>query len=169
MVKSPSFSILFNGAPSDPFFPSRGIRQGDPISPFLFVILMEGLSCIIKSTKDMNVIKGLQPLNHSPATTHQQFVDDTMFHNTPSAKEAKGFKAILNLFSQASGMDLNLDKSSICFFNMHVAVQRHLTNILGFKIRSLPSKYLGIPLTDKPWQKIHWEHLLSKLTNRGNY
>ena len=44
MVKSPSYSILFNGAPSEPFLPSRGIRQGDPISPFLFIILMEGLS-----------------------------------------------------------------------------------------------------------------------------
>ena len=44
MVKSPSFSILVNGAPANPFTPSRGIQQGDPISPFIFFILMEGLS-----------------------------------------------------------------------------------------------------------------------------
>lgn len=114
MVKSPSFSILVNVAPSNPLFPSRGIRQGDPTSPFLFVILMEGLSRIIKSAKDRNIIN-LQPLIHSPSTIHQQFMDDTMLHGTPTIKEAQGFKAILNLFSQASGMDLNSDKSSIFF------------------------------------------------------
>ena len=48
LVRTPSYSILFNGAPSFPFTPSRGIRQGDPISPFIFVIVMECLSRIIK-------------------------------------------------------------------------------------------------------------------------
>lgn len=92
-----------------------------------------------------------------------------MLHGTPTVKEAQGFKAILNLFIQASGMDLNLDKSSVFFFHTHLVVQNHLTNILGFKRRNLPSKYLGIPLTSKPWQKLHWEHLLSRLEDRGNH
>ena len=155
MVKSPRFSILVNGTPTFPFTPSRGIRQGDPISPFLFVILMEGLSRIIKTSKERNDIVGYQPLHDCLATTHQQFVDDTMLHGTPMIGEAQWFKVILNLFSQASGMDLNLDKSSIFFFNTHLAIQRNLISILGFRRQSLPSKYLGIPLTDKPWQKNH--------------
>ena len=150
LVKTPSYSILVNGAPTTPFTPSRGIGQGDPISPFLFVIVMEGLSRIIKSAKESKSIKGLQHLPNCPATTHQQFVDDTMLHGMPLVKEAQGFKEILDLFSLASGMDLNLDKSSIFFFNTHLAIQRHLTTILGFKRRCLPSKYLEIPLTDKP-------------------
>lgn len=91
-----------------------------------------------------------------------------MLYGTLTVKEAHCFKAVLNLFRQASGMDLNLDKSS-SFFHTHLAIQRYLTNILGFKRRSLPSKYLGIPLTRKPWQKLHWEHFLSKLEDRSNY
>eukprot|EP00253_Pinus_taeda_P032792 PITA_32792 len=90
---------------------------------------MEGLSRIIKSVKEKNLIQGLQPMPSCPTTTHQQFVGDTMLHGTPTIWEAQGFKAILNLFSKAS----------------------------------------GIPLTEKPWQKIHWENLLSNLENRSKH
>ena len=124
---------------------------------------MEILSRIIKTTQAKNSIKGLQPMSNFPPTTHQQFVDDTMLHGTPMVKEARGLKAILYLFCLASGMDLNLDKSFIFFFNTPLAIQRNVTTILRFSRTYLPSKYLGIPLTDKPWQKIHWEKLLSRL------
>lgn len=88
LIKSSRFSILVNGAPSEPFSPSRGIRQGDPLSPFLFVILMEGLRKIIAKKKAEGTIKGLQPFRAVPAKTHQQFVDDTMLHGIPTVKEA---------------------------------------------------------------------------------
>lgn len=155
LVKSPRYSILVNGAPSNPFSPSRGIRQGDPLSPFLFVILMEGLSRIIAKRKAEGSIKGLQPIRSIPATTHQQFVDDTMLHGTPTVKEALAFRNILDVFSQASGMEINFSKSTIFFFNTNQAIQSHLACLLGFRIGSLPSKYLGAPLTLKPWQKAH--------------
>eukprot|EP00253_Pinus_taeda_P018950 PITA_18950 len=71
LIKSARFSILINGAPSEPFSPLRGTRQGDPLSPFLFVILMEGLSRIIAKKRADGVIKGLQPIRTLPATTHQ--------------------------------------------------------------------------------------------------
>ena len=91
-----------------------------------------------------------------------------MIHGTPMVKDARGFKAILDMFYSASGMDLNLDKSSMFFLNTPLAIQRHLSTIMGFRTKCLPSNYLGIPLTDKPWQKIHWETLLSKLEARCN-
>lgn len=135
--------------------PSQGIWQGDPLSPFFFVILIEGLSRLIHKSREEGKIKGLHPLPSIPATTHQQFVDDTMLHGTPTVKEARAFKHILYLFSKALGMEINHAKSTIFFFNTHLAIQNHLTNILGFRIGTLPSKYLGAPLTTKPWQKIH--------------
>eukprot|EP00253_Pinus_taeda_P018385 PITA_18385 len=163
LIKSTRFSILVNGTPANQFTPSRGLRQGDPLSPFLFVILMEGLSRLIRQAKEEGKIKGLQPLPSIPATTHQQFVDDTMLHGSPTVKEAQGYKNILKLFSEASGMDINLSKSTIFFFNMNVAVQRNLSRILGFRRGNLPSRYLGAPLLDKLWQKSHWEKLLDNL------
>jgi len=86
LIKSSRFSILVNGSPSEPFSPTRGIRQGDPLSPFLFVILMEGLSRLIAKVKREGKIKGLQPFQSILATTHQQFVDDTMLHGTPTER-----------------------------------------------------------------------------------
>eukprot|EP00253_Pinus_taeda_P011321 PITA_11321 len=165
LIKSSSFSILVNGSPSETFTPSRGIKQGDPLSPFLFVILMEGLSRLIHKAKEEGNIRGLRPLHSSPATTHQQFMDDTLLHGTPTVKEALAFKSILTLFSKASSMEINHAKSKIFFFNTHLEIQKHLTSILGFKRSSLPSKYLGTPLTSKPWQKNHWESTLAKLEN----
>lgn len=124
LIKSTKFSILVNGAPADQFSLSRRLRQGNPLSPFLFVILMEGVSRLIHSAKEEVSIKGLQPLHATPATTHQQFVDDTMLHGIPTVKEALGYKRILNLFSKTSGMEINLSKSTIFFFNTHLAVQK---------------------------------------------
>eukprot|EP00253_Pinus_taeda_P021341 PITA_21341 len=166
LIKSPRYSILVNGAPSSPFIPSRGIRQGDPLSHFLFVILMEGLSKLIAKRKAEGQIKGLQPIRSCPATMHQQFVDDTMLHGTPTVKEAIAYRDILHLFSKASGMEINFSKSTIFFFNTHQVVQSHLSRLLGFKIGSLPSKYLGAPLTLKPWQKAHWEEVLANMERR---
>eukprot|EP00253_Pinus_taeda_P006873 PITA_06873 len=161
LIKSPRYSILVNGAPSAPLSPSKGIRQGDPLSPFLFVILMEGLSRLIAKKKAEGQIRGLQPIRSSPATTHQQFVDDTMLHGTPTVKEALAYRDILNLFNKASGMEINFSKSTIFFFNTHQAIQSHLSRLLGFKIGSLPSRYLGAPLTLKPWQKAIPQYMLS--------
>eukprot|EP00253_Pinus_taeda_P020855 PITA_20855 len=63
-------------------------------------------------------------------------------------------------------MEINHAKSKFFFFNTHLAIQKHLTGILGFKRSNLPSKYLGAPLTSKPWQKHHWESTLAKLERK---
>lgn len=60
LVTSTSFSILVNGSPSYIFLPSRGLRQGDPLSPFLFILMMEGLGWSIKHAKEKGKIQGLQ-------------------------------------------------------------------------------------------------------------
>eukprot|EP00253_Pinus_taeda_P029995 PITA_29995 len=90
-----------------------------------------------------------------------------MLHGTPTVKEALAYRGILDLFSQASGMEINFSKSTIFFFNTHPAVQAHLS--LGFRIGSLPSKYLGAPLTLKPWQKIHWEKVLANMKKKCSH
>ena len=78
LFTSTSFSILLNGAPSNTFTPSRGLRQGDPISPFLFVLMMEGLGRAIKAANVEGRIQGIKLTLDGEANTHQQFLDDTM-------------------------------------------------------------------------------------------
>lgn len=163
LVISSSFSILVNGSPSEVFIPSRGLRKGDPLSPFLFILMMEGLGRAIKQAKETGKIKGLQLIENGHALNHQQFVDDTMLQGIPTVKEDSAYKNILDDFSQALGMEFNLSITKIFFFNTNIAIQRNIARILGFQMDSLPSKYLGVPLTAKLMQKIIWEPLINKM------
>jgi hypothetical protein len=117
LTSSAFFSILVNGVPSAPFSPSRGIRQGDPLCPFLFVLMAEGLGRTISAAITDSSLKGLPLHNLQPALSPSQFVDDTLLLNSPSVKEALSLNSILSDFTDASGMSLNLDKSKLYFFN----------------------------------------------------
>eukprot|EP00253_Pinus_taeda_P012543 PITA_12543 len=149
-VTSSNFSILVNGSPSEIFLPSKDLRQGDLLSPFLFILMMEGLGQSIKHGRVTGRIQGLQLTENGHVLTHQKFVDDTMLQGIPTVKEALAYKQILDDFAKAIGMEVNLTKSKVFFFNTHIAIQRNVSRILGFQRQSLPSKYLGVPLTAKP-------------------
>jgi exonuclease III len=168
LTSSPFFSILVNGTPSRPFRSTRGIRQGDPLSPFLFVIMAEGLGRYLKAAVLEGSLTGLPLHNLHPAPSHSQFVDDTLLMNTPTVREATKLNSILSDFSDASGMLLNLDKSKLYFFNTPASVQAHLSRLLGIARSSLPSTYLGIPLTGESAKSISWDSLLLSISNRLN-
>jgi hypothetical protein len=93
-------------------------------------------------------------------------VDDTLLHGTPTIKEAKFYKIILEEFGEALGAEINHSKSMIYFFNTNLAIQRNLENILGFERKTLPTKYLGIPLIDKAYKMETWKGVINKLQER---
>jgi len=95
LITTSSSSILLNGSPSKPFNPTRDLRQGDPLSPFLFILMMEGLDQAINSSKAEGKIRGLKLIVNGSALTHQQFVDDIMLQGTPMVREALAYKQIL--------------------------------------------------------------------------
>lgn len=106
LVTSSFFFVLINGIPSETFHPTRGIRQGDPLSPFLFIIMAEGLGHSIKHAQQTARLKGLS-FHNSPVFTHQQFVDDNMLYGHPSVQEARQLKSLLSDFSEASSTSIN--------------------------------------------------------------
>lgn len=111
-------------------------------------------------------IHGMKLTPDGDAYTHQQFVDDTMLQGIPTVKEARAFKQILNNFALAVGTEVSLDKSKVFFFNTDITIQRNLTRILVFQRDQLPSKYLGMPLTDKPLSKGVWELVTNRLQDK---
>lgn len=110
LITSTFLSILVNGIPSTSFHRTRGIQQGDPLSPFLFVIMAEGLGRSIKEALHSQKLRGLSFPN-TLAYTHQQFMDDNMLSGHPSVEEAFKLNSILTDFSSTFGACINKAKS----------------------------------------------------------
>jgi hypothetical protein len=125
--------------------------------------MMEGLSRSIKSGTAAREIRGIKPFEKTPTSTHQQFIDDTLLHGTPTVKKVKAYKRILEDFWEASGVEINHSKSMIYFFNTNPSIQRTLANIFVFERKTLPTKYLGIPLTERACKMETWEGVINKL------
>eukprot|EP00253_Pinus_taeda_P019814 PITA_19814 len=159
------FSILINGIPTSTFRSSRRLRQGDPRSPFLFIIMAEGLGRSLTSIVQTRELKGIN-LHNAPTVSHQQFVDDNMIFGHSSIQEARSLNSLLNNFSVSSRACINIIKSQIFFFNTHPSTQRAIARILGFSIASLPSKYLGAPLLESAQKHSSWTSLLERLEAR---
>eukprot|EP00253_Pinus_taeda_P023557 PITA_23557 len=166
MISTPNFSILLNGTPTSVFNATRGLRQGDPLSPFLFIIVAEGLGRYFKKELRERKIKGLRPWGNNLPVTHEQFVDDIMLLCTVSLREVKRVKGILELFMEASGTEINKDKSSTFIFNAPETVKAHLTRTLGFRVGELPTKYLGTLLAANPLWLANWQPTIEKFKNR---
>jgi len=90
-VTSVSFSVKINELLSEVFKPTRGIRQDDPISPYLFLLCSKGLSCLLKSVGLVHISRGVRVGIHSPWILHLLFVDDCMVFSEASQEGATCF------------------------------------------------------------------------------
>jgi hypothetical protein len=93
-------------------------------------------------------------------------MDDTLLHGTHTVKEEKAYKRILDDFGEASRVEINQSKFMIFFFNTNPAIQRNLANILDIECKTFPTKYLGIPLTNKAYKLSTWEGIVNKLQDQ---
>jgi hypothetical protein len=107
--------MLFNGALLEEFRPSRGIRQGDPISPYLSLLAAESLSCVFKSQVHSSVLNGVKVATTAPSVNHIMFPDDSLMFFEASTRQALEVKSILTKYCNALGKQINMNKSSIFF------------------------------------------------------
>eukprot|EP00253_Pinus_taeda_P035515 PITA_35515 len=166
IISTPNFSILLNGAPTITFNASRGLRQGDPLSPFLFIIAAEGLGRYFRKEARERKIQGLRLWGNRTTVTHQQFVDDIMICCKATLKEVKRIKKILEIFMESSGMEVNNDKSRTFFFNTAEPIKNHLTRVMGYRIGDLPTKYLGTMLDTSTLKIGNWKNIIEKIMKR---
>ena len=78
-ITSVSYSLLMNGEPHGHITPTRGIRQGDPLSPYLFLLCSEGLHRLIQAVANNGDIKGVSICHNGPKLTHLLFADDSLY------------------------------------------------------------------------------------------
>ena len=150
-ISTASFSILINGTLAGFFQSSMGLRQGDPLSPYLFVIGMEALSCLINRAVDGNYLSGIQVANRRGedlSISHLLYADDTLIFCKDDIEQLKFLSWILIWFEAMSGLKINLTKSEIIPIGP-VNNLVELASELGCNIGSLPTSYLGLPLGAK--------------------
>ena len=135
-----TFSVLFNGGSLDAFMPSRGLRQGDPISSYLFLLAAEGLSCLFKS---QHGVQGLAVAPSAPRVNHLLFADDSLLFFEANDDAATRVNELLIAYCNASGQKINVEKISI-FFSKGVSDATKVTikNILEVHNESLLGKTL---------------------------
>lgn len=106
---------IINGRTSQNFSPTRGLRQGCPLSPYLFLICTQGLSSLIRSRVTRGELKGIRCHRNAPEITHLFFADDTLMFGTVNNANCEAFQQILHSYAEASGQHINFNKSSITF------------------------------------------------------
>ncbi|CAA0841330.1 Uncharacterized mitochondrial protein AtMg01250, partial [Striga hermonthica] len=131
-ISSASFSFNVNGNKQGHVIPTRGLRQGDPMSPYLFIIVSKILSCLLKNSALNGNLTGLKISKNSPPITHLLFADDTLLFCLASPHQAVEILNILNSYYHISGQKINLIKSSIFFSkNTPPSVQASICSIFN--------------------------------------
>ena len=147
-ISTASFSVMVNGSPTGFFRSSRGLRQGDPLSPYLFVIGMEVLSGLLKRAVEGNFISGYKVGDRDGGElviSHLLYADDTIIFCEANSEQLMCLRWTLMWFEAFSGLKINLNKSVIIPLGRVDNVEL-LAAELGCGVGSLPTTYLGLPL-----------------------
>ncbi|KAL4347498.1 hypothetical protein GQ457_17G013380 [Hibiscus cannabinus] len=146
-VSTVTFSARVNGKLTGEFTPQRGLHQGDPLSPFLFLICMQGLSAALSTEQEAGRIKGIHASQQGPRINHLFYADDSIVFVWNFVHKVSRLKEVLNIFTTSSGQRINFDKSTIFFSpNTSTAHRRKISSVLGISEVFDPDIYLGVPL-----------------------
>ena len=166
-VSSANFSILVNGNPTPFFSASRGLRQGCPMSPLLFLLIAEGFSRMIKELADHGDIVGIEVAARI-FITHLLFVDDILLFGGGTFREWQAIKKALDVFCDASGMRISPDKSQFYHSKWEPDELEVLHQLFSFDIRPLEHgfRYLGFFLKPNDYKIRDWCWLLKRIESR---
>ncbi|XP_026442185.1 uncharacterized protein LOC113341576 [Papaver somniferum] len=158
-------STLVNGRSTEKFKPSKGLRQGDSLSPYLFLLVVEVLSKFLNDAVQKGQISGFQVVENGLMISHLQFADDTLIFIDASVKEVRRLFIILSIFESLTGLNLNLDKSTMVSVGADDIIE-DLAKELGCKTEKLPINYLGMPI-GAHWRSTSvWDQVLIRMKQR---
>jgi hypothetical protein len=166
-VCSVRFSVRINGYNSEPFSPSRGLRQGDPLSPYLFLFVGEALSCALNKQSVVGSITPIKVARGAPGISNLLFADDSLLFFKASPEEARAVDSSLKLFQRCTGQLLSPSKCSILFSSAcPMAIQSEIKSILGISSSTFEEKYLGFPTPDGRMKNSCFQPIMARFTKR---
>ncbi|GAU35675.1 hypothetical protein TSUD_162470 [Trifolium subterraneum] len=160
-----SMSVLINGSPTEDFSVGKGLRQGDPLSPFLFLLAAEGLTSLVKKAVDIGKYVGFK-VNDSIRFEILHFADDTILLGDCSWDNVRIIKSILRGFELVSGLKINFVKSKLYGINAEANFLTAAASFLDCSSDSIPFKFLGIPVGANLRRRETWKPIVDSMAKR---
>lgn len=147
-------------------YSSVSIRQGDTLSPFLFVLVADALSRRIQRGTELNLFRPLAVGAQANRISHLQFANDTLFFAETDKQGWENLIDIVRQFCAESGLKINFEKSNLMGINCTSEENEELASFLGCTEESWPVCYLEMPLGGNPRSKTFWDPVVSKVIKR---
>ncbi|KAL6179662.1 hypothetical protein ACLB2K_046334 [Fragaria x ananassa] len=145
-VSTVRYSFLINGKPCGSLTPSKELRQGDPLSPYLFLLCAEVFSTLLENRVEEGALQGIRVCDGAPVITHLLFADDNLLFGRASLAECLCMKSVLEDYEAASGQQVNFSKSNIVFSKaVAVDLRNSLADVFSVGVVAKHEKYLGLP------------------------
>ncbi|XP_074315549.1 uncharacterized protein LOC141651749 [Silene latifolia] len=146
-VETVSYAVNVNGRLSHVLVPERGLRQGDPLSPYLFILCAEVFSSMIRMAVENNSLHGIRVTTNAPVVSHLFFADDSIIFVRAKESEGQCVKDILRQYEMASGQMVSLEKTTVSFSKGTTMARRTgVIGVLGVRMVEEQEKYLGLPM-----------------------
>jgi hypothetical protein len=141
--------VFFNGIDLSPFHPSRVLCQGDPLSPYLFLLVADCLSTLMKSYEKQGLISGIRVSRRAPSITHLLFADDSMLFFKLGADQANRISELLALFAKGTRQKLSLVKCSLLVWEgSDQELITTVRSILNVERDEFDARYLRLPMPE---------------------
>ncbi|BAH92770.1 Os04g0563500 [Oryza sativa Japonica Group] len=161
LLGSSSTTVCINGQDTHRIRLARGLRQGDPLSPLLFDLVMETFAALCNTAVCRGALSpltgGVLPLRTS------LYADDAIIFFHPSSMDAASIRCLLSMMGAATGLVSNYSKSSITPIHCSQEQIDEVADVLGCPVRQLPIKYLGLPLSVRKPVKADIQPLMDRL------
>ncbi|GJY56796.1 putative RNA-directed DNA polymerase [Tanacetum coccineum] len=164
-LKSAFASVLINGSPTKEFKVEKGLRQGDPLSPFLFIIAIEALNVALLNACN-NTFHGVKVGKDNIHVSQLQFADDALIMGEWSWLNAMNLSRILTCFNLASGLKINFHKSKLYGVGVTTLEVNSLASMIGCLPSNFPCTYLGLPIGGNMSRCANWGILVDKFNKR---
>lgn len=147
ILSSATSQVLLNGTPGKTVHCLRGVRQGDPLSPLMFVLAADFLQSLINKGKDMGLLHLPIQMEANKDFPVVQYADDTLIIAEGDTRQLLFLKSVITTFSEATGLKVNYRKSMMLPVNMSEERLEFLARTFGCSKGTFPFTYLGLPLS----------------------